>query len=71
MKIGNISQTIVPVPNFFLNQSTRKLDTFAASTTRNKKSLYYRDKDLFTKNLDININHKKRNEFRKSKKKNK
>ena len=71
MKIGNISQTIVPVPNFFLNQSTRKLDTFASSTTRNKKSLYYRDKDLFTKNLDININHNPRFDFRTSQKTNK
>ena len=28
MKLGNISQTIVPVPNFFMDQKSRKLETF-------------------------------------------
>ena len=28
MKLGNISQTIVPVPNFFMNTKSRTVDTF-------------------------------------------
>ena len=28
MKLGNISQSIVPVPNFFVNQKTRTIETF-------------------------------------------
>ena len=28
MKLGNISQTIVPVPNFFVDQKNRTLETF-------------------------------------------
>ena len=58
-KIGNISQTIVPVPNFFLNQQTRKIETFSLYN-KTKRSNYYRDRDLFSQNLDININHNPR-----------
>ena len=28
MKLGNISQTVVPIPNFFMNQRNRDLETF-------------------------------------------
>ena len=28
MKLGNISQTIVPVPNFFMNSKSKTVDTF-------------------------------------------
>ena len=28
MKLGNISQTIVPIPNFFMDKSSRKLESF-------------------------------------------
>ena len=28
MKLGNISQSIVPVPYFFMDQKTRPLETF-------------------------------------------
>ena len=28
MKLGNISQTVVPIPNFFINQRNRDLETF-------------------------------------------
>ena len=85
-KLGNISQTIVPIPNFFLNPQNRKLETFnniplaksklqqqsspkkeggksnslPKKTKPKLKSFYYRDRDLFTRNLDININHNPR-----------
>ena len=39
-KIGNISQTIVPVPNFFLNQQNRKIETFSLYN-KTKRSNYY------------------------------
>ena len=28
MKLGNVSQTIVPVPNFFIDRETRKIESF-------------------------------------------
>ena len=28
MKLGNISQTIVPVPNFFMGQKTHQIEAF-------------------------------------------
>ena len=110
MKLGNISQTIVPVPNFFINQKNRTLETFniypkttsnvtgikkilklnlneissksqnsslekdkeskktSCKTSRllhkfsfNKKSNYYRDKDLLTTFYNLNINKNPRN----------
>ena len=70
MKLGNISQTIVPVPKYFLNKKT--VDLFTQSkpnqtspesknekkTTRNHS--YYRTKDILTLNFDFNINHNPR-----------
>ena len=35
MKLGNISQTIVPVPNFFVDQKNRTLETFHIYNTKN------------------------------------
>ena len=37
MKLGNISQTIVPVPNFFVDQKNRTIETFTVypKTTSN------------------------------------
>ena len=32
MKLGNVSQTVVPVPNFFLDRKTRPIETFETST---------------------------------------
>ena len=57
MKIGNLSQSIVPVPNFFINRDIRKIDAF--KIYKNKKRTY-RDRDLFTANMDLNINHNPR-----------
>ena len=28
MKIGNVSQTIVPVPDFYMNEGAKQLETF-------------------------------------------
>jgi hypothetical protein len=61
MKIGNVSQTIVPVPSFFLDQDSRKLETFTIyKKLRPRASTYYRDRDLFTRSFDMNINHNPR-----------
>ena len=61
MKIGNTSQTNVPVPNFFLNKNLRQLETFQIS--EGKK--YFREKDLFRNTKDINFCNNPRNENRK------
>ena len=68
MKLGNVSQSIVPVPNFFLDKSEKNLETFKIS---NKKSSYYRDRDLFQKINDLNLNHNQRSSKRKSEEENK
>jgi hypothetical protein len=60
MKIGNVSQTIVPVPSFFLDQDTRKLETFTLYNKDRRQPTYYRDRDLFTRHFDMNINHNPR-----------
>ena len=82
MKLGNVSQTVVPVPNFFLDRKTRPIETFKTATNseiditenlgseknltqkrikKNKRnSSYYRDKDILSFNIDININHNPR-----------
>ena len=41
MKLGNISQTIVPVPNFFVDQKNRTLETFNLypKTSKNKSGI--------------------------------
>lgn len=57
MKIGNISQSIVPVPNFFIDRDIRKIDAFIINK---RKKRTYRDKELFTANIDLNINHNPR-----------
>ena len=58
MKLGNISQSIVPVPNLFVIQDLKPLDTFYLNKS---KSSYFRTKDLFNKSyfFDINRNSKK------------
>lgn len=60
MKIGNLSQSIVPVPNFFLNKDQRDLETFHI----NRRRRYYREKDLFQMTHDINLNNNYRNNQR-------
>ena len=64
MKLGNISQTIVQVPNFFYD-TTKEVDAFKTvyrHLLRKKilKKKIYTKKILLTSNLDININHNPR-----------
>ena len=66
MKLGNISQTIVPVPKFFTDKNTRTIDLFKPDNNKGKKSpnkrsnSYFRSKDLFSTNCDLNINNNPR-----------
>ena len=66
MKLGNISQTIVPVPNFFMD-TTKDIDAFKVyyENKNNKKRIkrchsYFSKSDLLSSNLDININNNPR-----------
>ena len=68
MKLGNISQSIVPIPNFFLD-STKEVDAFKIyyktkksknNNKTNRNFSYYSKIDLLNSNLDININHNPR-----------
>ena len=66
MKLGNISQTIVPVPNFFMD-ITKDVDAFKVyyENKNNKKKIkrchsYFSKIDLLNSNLDININNNPR-----------
>ena len=68
MKLGNVSQSIVPVPKFFLNNKSIDLIRQYSKTETNfsprknfsmKKKLknrYYRARDILSLNLDFNIN---------------
>jgi hypothetical protein len=62
MKLGNTSQSIVPVPNFFLTRTLKEMDTFNISLY---KKNYFRETDLFKKTADINISNNPRNRNRK------
>ena len=57
LKLGNISQTVVPVPSFFLNRGTKNIDAF---NVPKRAHSYYREKDLFQKELDLNLNRNQR-----------
>lgn len=69
MKLGNTSQSIVPVPNFFYTRSLVDRETFHTSSERR----YFREKDLFSKTRDMNFcnnprnHHRKHEEFNKKK----
>ena len=56
MKLGNISQSIVPVPNLFVIQDLKPVDTFYLTKS---KSSYFRSKDLFNKSYFLDINRNK------------
>ena len=62
MKLGNISQSIVPVPKFFTDKTVRTIEIFKSKVLRKskahnkRKSNYYRQSDLIMSNQDININ---------------
>ena len=66
MKLGNVSQSIVPVPKFFTDKSVRTIELFKEKPQSQKKILnkrkpnYYRSIDIITSNKDININHNPR-----------
>lgn len=72
MKLGNISQTIVPIPKFFYDP-TKKLDAFKAhyESKMKKKDIikrshsYFCHKHLLHSNLDINLSNNPRNNFNK------
>lgn len=67
MKLGNVSQSIVPVPKYFLNNKSIDLIPLYSKTETNfsprrnmnkknsKKNSYYRTKDILSLNLDFNI----------------
>jgi hypothetical protein len=61
MKIGNTSQSNVPVPNFFLTKNLHQMEIFQIS--EGKK--YFREKDLFRSAKDINFCNNQRNYNRK------
>ena len=66
MKLGNVSQSIVPVPKFFTDKEIRTIDIFKLNDHSLKKinnkrrQNYFRTNDLFELNHDININHNPR-----------
>lgn len=66
MKLGNISQTIVPVPKFFTDKHTRTIDLFKSENNKSKNTLkkrnnsYFRSKDILSTNCDLNINNNPR-----------
>lgn len=61
MKLGNTSQSKVPVPNFFLNKNLKQLETFEISEGKR----YFREKDLFGQTKDLNFCNNPRNFHRK------
>jgi hypothetical protein len=61
MKLGNTSQSIVPVPNIYLTRDLKNLETFNPCG----KKKYFREKDLFRLTKDINLSNNPRNSFRK------
>lgn len=66
MKLGNISQSIIPVPKFFLDKDTKTIQLFKSDKRFNKKGLnrrcnsYFRSGDLFSSNCDLNLNNNPR-----------
>ena len=72
MKLGNISQTIVPVPNFFADQRTRTLETFSLypKTVKSKKitNLHLNSKTPKSYNSSSEKNKGKENIFYKTQK---
>lgn len=61
MKLGNTSQSIVPVPNFFLNSTFSDVDTFKVPSRRR----YFREKDLFRHTRDLNFSNNRRHNQKK------
>ncbi len=61
MKLGNTSQSKVPVPDFFLNNTLKQMETFEISDRKR----YFREKDLFRMTKDLNFCNNPRNYNRK------
>ena len=74
MKLGNISQTIIPVPTFFLEKNNNRhptIEIFHSNKSPDKRKnkiptehkrthSYFRDKDLLTSLSDLNVNNNPR-----------
>jgi hypothetical protein len=63
MKLGNISQTIIPVPNFFTDKNNRTVEIFKDNRTKRKlkrNKSYFRTSDILTTNCDLNLNNNPR-----------
>jgi len=52
MKLGNISQTIVQVPNFFINKKLRSIDTFELHT-RTESDIKFNPNSIKKKNIPL------------------
>jgi len=62
MKLGNSSQSKVPVPNLFLNRTLKQMETFNISDRKR----YFRENDLFRMTKDLNFCNNQRNFNRKN-----
>ena len=60
MKLGNVSQAVVPVPNFFLNTDEKNqtflLGKLKQNKRKNRSKSYFRDDDLLISCVDLNLN---------------
>jgi len=57
--VGNSSQSIVSVPNFFLLRKFKNIDTFSNNNPSSKN--YFSEKELFGKVREMNFSHNQRN----------
>jgi len=60
--VGNSSQSIVSVPNFFLMRKFKNIDTFSNNNPSSKN--YFSEKKLFGKVREMNFSHNQRNNHR-------
>ena len=64
MKLGNISQTIVPVLKFFTDKNIRTVQIFKGNNYTKKKlernKSYFRSSDILKTNCDLNLNNNPR-----------
>jgi len=57
MKLGNTSQSMIPVPNFYLTKNVLEMEVFKPNDTNQ----FFKEKDLFRKTKDINLSNNFRN----------
>ena len=67
--LGNISQTIVPVPLFFLEKDEKNLETFHIPKNT-RSNIYYTDAKVMNSMIDINFNRNPRFSIKTSEDKN-